>query len=933
MATIIPLSWNDPQFSDNTNSGSVTLQRGGTLSNKSITQGGDALYVASVVLNGAATLDDIRINSREGVRIGGSGDVTISNSFIGVTGQQGDHADGIQAYSPGSSGTVTITNTTIAAHSAVGMFIADGYTGTFTLNNVIFDGGAFGLRIANDGPGQDYVSLTNVYFVGPFDFGAILFQEVNAPIHITHWENVRYATIENGVLVPGALIPPPGNVTVDDGAWVETPAILPTIASFSSDSNVVGDKITNDNTLRLTGTAPANSTVRVYDGANPIGSTTASSSGSWSYTTGVLADGLYNLTVRATSGATTSAASSPLPVTVDTVAPSAPSFSTTINTNKVTLNGTAEANSTVEVYDGTTQIGTTTTNGNGTWGYTTGTLSDATYTFTARATDAAGNTGVWSAERTVTVNAVPSIAVPTIDSFSRDSNIADDGITNDNTLRLAGTAPANSTVRVYDGANPIGSTTASSSGSWSYTTGVLADGLYNLTVRATSGATTSAASSPLPVTVDTVAPSAPSFSTTINTNKVTLNGTAEANSTVEVYDGTTQIGTTTTNGNGTWGYTTGTLSDATYTFTARATDAAGNTGAWSAERTVTVATSTPSTPTEFPDATNTGVPEGVTLTPYYGNLVINTPGAVIEGLDIRGNVTINADNVILKNCKVTSSAFSVVSIDEGATGVIVQDCEINGLGATNNSRGIGGQGTFLRNNIYNVENGINVQGSNTIIQDNYIHNLAASGFTRYDGIQILGNVSDITISDNSVINSHDGSAIRITNDFGSVNGVVIDNNKLSGGDFAVVSEEKSSNSGQITGVQVTNNYLHKGDNDYSYVTNNSVFWQGNIDLDTGLAVTQGGTLLQNSQFVTTASDIALGDNTTLGYASNSNDMGGTLTVSEGTDTASVALLSQSMASLVTSADGAGETLVQNSLSTTSTETLTQPHWGSHNHGS
>ena len=195
-----------------------------------------------------------------------------------------------------------------------------------------------------------------------------------------------------------------------------------------------------------------------------------------------------------------------LSVTVDTVAPSAPSFSTTINTNRVTLNGTAAANSTVDVYDGSTQIGTTTTNGNGTWSYTTGTLSDATHTFTARATDAAGNTGVWSAERTVTVDAVPSIAVPTIDLFSRDSNIADDGITNDNTLRLAGTAPANSTVRIYDGANQIGSTTASSSGSWSYWTGTVADGLHGFTATVTSGGTTSAPSSSLSVTVDTVAP-------------------------------------------------------------------------------------------------------------------------------------------------------------------------------------------------------------------------------------------------------------------------------------------------------------------------------------------------------------------------------------------------------------------------------------------
>ena len=164
----------------------------------------------------------------------------------------------------------------------------------------------------------------------------------------------------------------------------------------------------------------------------------------------------------------------------------------------------------------------------------------------------------------------------------------------------------------------------------------------------------------------------------------------------------------------------------------------------------------------FPDATNTGVPTGVALTPYYGNLVINTPGAVIEGLDIQGNVIITADNVTLKNCKVTSSAFSVVGINSGVTGVVIQDCEINGLGATSNSRGIGGQGTFLRNNIYNVENGINIEGSNTLIQDNYIHDLNVSSLAYgYDGIQIIGGISNITIRHNTIINSHSGTAVRI----------------------------------------------------------------------------------------------------------------------------------------------------------------------------
>ena len=52
-----------------------------------------------------------------------------------------------------------------------------------------------------------------------------------------------------------------------------------------------GDGITSDNTLALTGTAEANSTVKVYDGATLLGTVTANGSGAWSYTTAALADG------------------------------------------------------------------------------------------------------------------------------------------------------------------------------------------------------------------------------------------------------------------------------------------------------------------------------------------------------------------------------------------------------------------------------------------------------------------------------------------------------------------------------------------------------------------------------------------------------------------------------------------------------------------
>ena len=61
-----------------------------------------------------------------------------------------------------------------------------------------------------------------------------------------------------------------------------TAPVAPTIASFSTDSGTVGDGITNDNTLTLTGTAEANATVKVFDGATLLGSAVANGSGAWS---------------------------------------------------------------------------------------------------------------------------------------------------------------------------------------------------------------------------------------------------------------------------------------------------------------------------------------------------------------------------------------------------------------------------------------------------------------------------------------------------------------------------------------------------------------------------------------------------------------------------------------------------------------------------
>ncbi|MDF0494644.1 hypothetical protein [Bradyrhizobium yuanmingense] len=236
---------------------------------------------------------------------------------------------------------------------------------------------------------------------------------------------------------------------------------------------------------------------------------------------------------------------------------------------------------------------------------------------------------------------------------------------------------------------------------------------------------------------------------------------------------------------------------------------------------------------EWPNETNTGVRPDVKLTPS-GDLVADQAGATISRLDIAGRVYIKAPNVTLMDSRVTSASFYIVRIAPGVTGTVIRNCEINGVGSGNDgSYGIVGQGTFIGNNIYNVENGIGVSGSDTLIQGNYIHDLLASGSPHYDGISIDGGNSNIVIRNNTVINTHtQTSAIMIDNYFGPISNIEVDGNLLIGGGYTVYSSAQF-NGGTVNGVSFTNNRMGRGRWGYSSIVKNVPIWRDNVDNVTG----------------------------------------------------------------------------------------------------
>src|SRR5215208_7115948 len=190
--------------------------------------------------------------------------------------------------------------------------------------------------------------------------------------------------------------------------------------------------------------------------------------------------------------------------TVDTIAPAAPAITSPQENGFVgasfTLSGTAEPNATVEVLEGTTSKGTTQTNGSGVWSKALSGLSEGAHTYTARATDAAGNTSSASNARTVKVDtqapSAPAITSPADNSYDNDGNFT-----------LSGTAEANSTVTIFEGTTSKGTTQTDAQGNWSKALIGVAEGSHTYTAKATdAGGNTSSASNARTLTIDTTPP-------------------------------------------------------------------------------------------------------------------------------------------------------------------------------------------------------------------------------------------------------------------------------------------------------------------------------------------------------------------------------------------------------------------------------------------
>jgi hypothetical protein len=266
----------------------------------------------------------------------------------------------------------------------------------------------------------------------------------------------------------------------------------------------------------------------------------------------------------------------------------------------------------------------------------------------------------------------------------------------------------------------------------------------------------------------------------------------------------------------------------------------------------------------FPDATNTGVPAGVTLRSVpgevssgpgwtsnaQGDVEVSGNGAVFEGYSVHGYIDVTGSNVTIKDNAISNSGNDIsgdgVNLTGNPSNVTIED---NTISSPNGSHGQGGvfagikditgeaRGTrMLGNNIADASTGVQLYIG--LIENNYIHDEAlTSADSHLNGTTSNGSTVPLTIQHNTVFNPNGQTdAVSLFEDFGVEANVVINDNLLAGGGYAVYGGQNPGGP-QAYNIQITNNRFstiyYKQSGYYGYITAFNPgapgnVWSGNV---------------------------------------------------------------------------------------------------------
>lgn len=237
----------------------------------------------------------------------------------------------------------------------------------------------------------------------------------------------------------------------------------------------------------------------------------------------------------------------------------------------------------------------------------------------------------------------------------------------------------------------------------------------------------------------------------------------------------------------------------------------------------------------WPTNSNTGVPSGLSLT-NAGQIIVTKPG-IISGYNAN-QIVVRANDVIIENCKLTySGSAHAIQTDAGYKRTIVRHCTIILPGDSNSGIQARDDSLVEWNNISGGADGVKLWNGSEY-RYNYIRMKRPAGSDKHmDGMQGSGKTNYWVHHNDVEAKIADGgnSAIFMQAYTGAVDNPVVDvlveNNRLNGGNYTVFTEDGKTGTGFIDNMIVRNNILGE-DHRYGYRhLEGDILWQGNTDLN------------------------------------------------------------------------------------------------------
>jgi hypothetical protein len=214
-----------------------------------------------------------------------------------------------------------------------------------------------------------------------------------------------------------------------------------------------------------------------------------------------------------------------------------------------------------------------------------------------------------------------------------------------------------------------------------------------------------------------------------------------------------------------------------------------------------------------------------------------TDGAVLENLDITGTVTIDADNVTVRNFRINTSGSYGINIVAGHSGIVIEDGEIYNM----SSAGILGAGFTARRLHIHDSGGDGIKaggaGGPTLVEYCFIEKLGTKADAHADGNQTRGG-SNITFRYNNIWipvpgkPNYPGAPYK-SNAAGmhccGVSNIVYESNWLNGGGYTIYCQTSGVD---VPGIHVRNNLFGR---EYEFGVRSGTCdeWSGNRWEDTG----------------------------------------------------------------------------------------------------